>query len=92
MRDTELLVQDILDDKIEIKELSAEELDVVVDSLVEIGEGLLGTEHHEVGVAMLQALDVAIDMYSINEEFEQAIQAAEQRGSVYWEIENPSIH
>jgi hypothetical protein len=92
MRDVELLVQDILGNRIDIKELTADELDVVVDSLVEIGEGLLGTEHHDVGVAMLEALDVAIDMHTTNEDFETAIVAAENRGSTYWEIENPSIH
>jgi len=65
---------------------------MVLESLVEVGEGLLDTEHHNVGVAMLEALDIALDMYSTNEEFEQAIIAAEERGSTYWEFENPSIH
>ena len=92
MIDPEILVQDILDDKIAIKELTADELDIVLEQLVEIGEGLLDTEHHEVGVAMLAALDVAIDMHSTNEEFEKAIAAAESRGATYWEFENPSIH
>jgi hypothetical protein len=92
MTDPEILVQDILDNKIAIKELSADELDIVLEQLVEIGEGLLDTEHHDVGVAMLAALDVAIDMHSTTEEFNQAIQAAESRGSTYWEFENPSIH
>ena len=92
MRDPEILIQDILEDKVAIKELTPDELDMVLDSLVEVGEGLLDTEHHDVGVAMLKALDVAIDMYSTNEDFEQAIVSAEERGSTYWEIENPSIH
>ena len=92
MRDPEILIQDILEDKVAIKELTPDELDMVLESLVEVGEGLLDTEHHEVGVAILKALDVAIDMHSTNDEFEQAIVSAEQRGSTYWEIENPSIH
>ena len=92
MRDPEALIQDILEDRVAIKELTPDELDMVLESLVEVGEGLLDTEHHEVGVAILKALDVAIDMHSTNDEFEQAIVSAEQRGSTYWEIENPSIH
>jgi len=92
MRDPEILIQDILEDKVAIKELTPDELDMVLESLVEVGEGLLDTEHHNVGVAMLEALDIALDMYSTNEEFEQAIIAAEERGSTYWEFENPSIH
>jgi hypothetical protein len=92
MRDPEILIQDILEDKVAIKELTPDELDMVLESLVEVGEGLLDTEHHEVGVAMLAALDVAIDMHSTNDEFEQAIADAEARGATYWEFENPSIH
>ena len=92
MIDAELLVQDILENRIEVKDLSTEELDAVVDSLTDIGESLLDTEQHEIGEAILQALDSAIDMRYTNDDFEQAIQAAEQRGSTYWEIENPSIH
>ena len=92
MRDPEALIQDILEDRVAIKELTPDELDMVLESLVEVGEGLLDTEHHEVGVAMLEALDIAVDMYHNNSEFDEAIKDAEERGSTYWEFENPSIH
>jgi hypothetical protein len=92
MRDAENLLEDFLEDRITLKELSADELDAVVEELTDIGEGLLGTDKHEVGIAILNALDVAIDMHSNTEEFEQAILAAEARGSVYWEFENHNIH
>jgi len=87
-----LLVQDILENRVAVRDLSPEELDAVVESLTEVGESLLNTEQHEIGEAILQALDFAIDMHYTSDEFELAIQAAEQRGSTYWEIENPSIH
>jgi hypothetical protein len=94
MRDVETIVRGVLDNTIEVKDLTIEELDAVVDELVDIGEGLLNTENHEVGVAMLQVLDQAIDLRSqdMSADFEDAIVAAEQRGSTYWEFENPSIH
>jgi len=92
MIDTELLVEDILENRVSVKDLSPEELDAVVDSLTDIGESLLNTEQHEIGKAILQALDSAIDMHYTSDDFEEAIQAAELRGSTYWEIENPSIH
>lgn len=92
MRDTEALIQGILDNSIAIKELSASELDLVIDGLTDVAEGLLETEHHDVGVAMLEALDVAVDMYSTSEDFEQAIVDAEARGSVYYEFERYSVH
>jgi hypothetical protein len=94
MRDTETIIRGVLNNTIEVKDLTIEELDAVVDELVDIGESLLDTENHEVGVAMLEVLDMAIDLRSTDLQtgFEDAIIAAEQRGSTYWEIENPSIH
>ena len=94
MRDVETIVRGVLDNTIEVKDLTVAELDAVIDELVDIGESLLDTDNHEVGVAMLQVLDQAIDLRSVemDEGFEQAIIAAESRGATYWEIENPSIH
>lgn len=94
MRDVDTIIRGVLDHSIAVKDLTIAELDATIDALVEIAEGLLDTENHEAGVAMLQVLDQAIDLRSqdIQEGFEQAITAAEQRGSTYWEIENPSIH
>jgi hypothetical protein len=94
MRDVETIVQGVLNNTIEVKDLTVDELDAVVDELVDIGESLLDTENHEAGVAMLQVLDAVIDLRStdMDEGFEAAIVAAEQRGATYWEIENPRIH
>jgi hypothetical protein len=94
MRDVETIVRGVLNNTIDVKDLTVEELDAVIDELVTIGESLLDTENHEVGVAMLEVLDQAIDLRSqdLQDGFEDAILAAEQRGSTYWEIENPSIH
>ena len=94
MRDIESIIRGVLDNTITVTDLTVEELDAVIDELVDIGESLLDTENHEVGVAMLEVLDQAIDLRSqdLTADFERAIIAAEQRGSTYWEIENPSIH
>jgi hypothetical protein len=94
MRNTKTIIKGVLDNTIDVKDLSIEELDAVVDKLIDIGEGLLDTENHEAGVAILQVLDAVIDLRShdMDEGFEAAIVAAEQRGATYWEIENPSVH
>lgn len=94
MRDVETIIKGVLNNTIAVKDLTAAELDATIDELVAIAEGLLDTENHEVGVAMLEVLDQAIDLRSveIQEGFEEAILAAEQRGSTYWEFENPSVH
>lgn len=94
MRDSESLIKGFLNDTISLKDLTPDELDCVIDELVAIGEDLLDTENHEVGVAILECLDEAIDMRSTNPDvgFEQAIIDAEARGSVYWEFEEYSVH
>jgi hypothetical protein len=94
MRDVETIVKGVLNNSIDVKDLTIEELDAVVDELVDIGQSLLNTDNHEVGIAMLEVLDQAIDLRStdVQEGFEEAILAAEARGSTYWEFENPSIH
>lgn len=94
MRDVETIIRGVLNNSIAVKDLTAQELDAVIDDLVDIAESLLDTENHEAGAAMLEVLDQAIDLrcQDLQSGFEDAIIAAEQRGSTYWEIENPSIH
>ena len=94
MRDIKTIIRGVLDNTIPIKDLTAAELDATIDELVAVAESLLDTENHEVGIAMLEVLDQAIEIRGAELEpgFEEAIIAAEERGSTYWEIENPSIH
>ncbi len=94
MRDIETIIRGVLDNTIAVKDLTAYELNATIDELVAIADGLLDTENHEVGVAMLEVLDQAIEIRGaeLDPSFEEAILVAEQRGSTYWEIENPSIH
>lgn len=94
MRDANTLIQGFLDNTINLTDLTPEELDCVVDEMVAIGESLLDTENHEVGVEILEALDEAIDLRSTDPSvgFEQAIIDAEARGSVYWEFDEYTIH
>jgi hypothetical protein len=95
MTDSDKLIQDFLEDRVKLEELTTEQLDNVLDGLIEIGESFLHTDRHEVGVRILQALDAAIDLKShldSDDSFEQAIEEAEARGSTYWEFETYSVH
>jgi hypothetical protein len=89
------LAQDFLANRVKLEDMTTQELDLVLDSLIEIGENLLDTDQHEAGVAILQALDAAIDLRcteTVDTGFEQAIEAAESRGSTYWEFEEYLVH
>ena len=94
MRDSQTLIQGFLDNTISLNELTPDELDCVVDELVDIGESMLDTADHDIGVAILDSLEQAIELRITDPGvgFEEAIVAAEKRGSVYWELETYSIH
>ena len=95
MTDSEKLIKDFLEDRVKLEDMTTEQLDTVLDELIEIGESLLNTDKHEAGVAILTVLDAAIDLKSLDATdvgFEQAIQAAEARGSTYWEFEEYIVH
>lgn len=95
MTDSDKLIQDFLEDRVTLEELTVEQLDSVLDGLIEIGESLLGTDNHQAGVAILKVLDAAIDLRCLDSAdagFEQAIQEAEARGSTYWEFEEYFVH
>ena len=92
MRDIELLLDDIINNKVQVSELNEQELDAVMEELTEIGESLLHTDNHDAGVAILKALDIAIDIRVMSDKFEQAIIDAQARGSVYFELNERIIH
>ncbi len=94
MTDSDKLIEDFLEDRVKLEDMTVEQLDNVLEGLIEIGESLLNTDRHEAGVAILKALDAAIDIRcaDADEAFEQAIQAAEARGLTYWEFEHYTLH
>lgn len=93
--DVDQLVDDVMTDKVELKSLSMEELDIVIDRLTELGESMLGTDQEEAGIALLNVLaNVVDDRIEALEmkAFELAIAEAEARGSTYWELEEHIVH
>jgi hypothetical protein len=89
------LVEGVLDNTVAVELLTDEELELVFDRIQECAESLIGTEHHEAAEAVLAALSVAIDNRLVATDmsvFEQAIVAAEARGSVYWEFDEYTLH
>ncbi|CAB5214740.1 hypothetical protein UFOVP190_249 [uncultured Caudovirales phage] len=67
----------------------------VVDRLTDLGASMLGTEHEEIGLALLKVLKDAVDNRIKAFEmkaFELAVAEAESRGSTYWEFEEHIVH
>ena len=89
------LVAGILENTVDVSLLNNDELEMVFERIQECAESLIGTEHHEAAVAVLDALAAAIDGRIAATDmsvFEQAIVDAEARGSVYWEFEEYLVH
>lgn len=74
--------------EISAEDLSDEEFDAVIDGFRQVAEELVKiVETNEVGTAMLAAINEAEP-----DPFNEAIEAAESRGSTYWEFENDRLH
>lgn len=92
------LCQDILEDKIAVETLSNEQLDLVLDRFYDIAEALENDPDERKAVAATAILEVLQDVVDERVNitdmscFEDAINQAEQRGSVYWEFETYTVH
>jgi truncated hemoglobin YjbI len=90
----EKLLRDVLEQRVQVKDLSEHEHDAVIFALEKIAVNLLDTEHDEMAQALLDILTPLADAIQQDHEnkFEAAIQEAESRGCVYFEFEEPIIH
>lgn len=93
MRDSEFLITGILNNTIELNELTFDEIDLVHEELCEIAEDMAGTDREDFGFALLNALEANInERIEQDALFDEAILAAEARGSVYWEFDEYTLH
>ena len=88
------LLTDILEQRVQIKDLKSEEHDAVIFALEQIAVNLLDTKHDEMAQSLLEVITPLADAIQQEQtaKFESAIQEAESRGCTYWEVENPTVH
>ena len=85
----EQLLQAVQAGEVDVQDLSPEQSEAVLEGYRQVAEHLCESEETRlVGEAILQVIGVALE----DDPFEQAILAAESRGSTYWELETSSIH
>ena len=85
----EQLLQAVQNGDVKIQDLTPEQSEAVLEGYKQVAEHLLEDESTRVvGEAILQVIGVALE----DDPFEVAIQAAEECGSTYWELETNSIH
>ena len=74
--------------EVDVKELTEQEQDVVLEGYRELADRLLeNPEFAEFAGKIVEVIELATA-----NPFEDEIQAAEQRGSTYWEIESDHVH
>lgn len=91
---TEELVQQLLEDSIAIETLTDQQLIDAVEYFHTAAEAMqMESDPHKVAVANAMVAILA-ELQELDEpdEFAEAINAAEARGSTYWEFENPTVH
>ena len=95
--DTERLVKAVLDEQLEITQLTGEQMEEIVDYVWEAAEAMLGGPNDAAAQAMLELIDVigneaehrivAMD----TSEFEAEIEASVLRGNTYFELEEYTV-
>lgn len=95
VHDIEQMLNDIVSDKIQIKDLAPEQLEAVMDYIRDVFTGMLGGENDAFAEGMLEIVDVihtAIENRSVaeaeSESWDQDILASIERGNTYFEMEN----
>jgi hypothetical protein len=74
--------------EVDVTELTEQEQDVVLEGYRELADRLLeNPEFAEFAGKIVEVIELATA-----NPFEDEIQAAEQRGSTYWEIESDHVH
>jgi hypothetical protein len=94
MDKTQKLCQELLEDSVAIETLTDQELIDVLQYFHIAAESMqmdLDPDRVAAAEAMIAILQEFVDLDE-PDEFAEAIDAAEARGSTYWEFENPSIH
>lgn len=93
--DIEQILNDIVTDQIQVKDLAPEQLEAVMDYIRDVFTDMLGGDNNELAEGMLEIVDMihntienrsAADAES--ESWEQDILASVERGNTYFEMEN----
>ena len=93
--DIDQLVDDVMERRVDIETLSTHQLDMVFEQLQELAEDSPTDPYQETALELLNVIINTIDSRIATdsvEGFEEAIAAAEARGSTYWELETYSVH
>jgi hypothetical protein len=95
IHDIEQMLDDIVSDRIQVRDLALEQLEAVMDYIRDVFTDMLGGEHEELAEGMLELVDVihtAIENRSVaeaeSESWDQDILASVERGNTYFEMEN----
>ena len=93
VHDIEQMLDDIVSDKIQVKDLAPEQLEAVMDYIRDVCTDMQGGEYEEFANGMLEILDTihtAIENRAVAEaeDWDADILASVERGNTYFEMEN----
>jgi len=94
MTDIKQLVIDVLEDRVDLKDLSDQQADSVIMALHSFGNQLVDSGQEEAGLSILDITAPLVEqiVLDVEEQSEQVINEALSRGCVYYEPEYPEIH
>lgn len=96
IHDIEKMLEDIVSDKIAVKDLAPEQLEAVMDYIRDVFTDMLGGENEEFAESMLGLLDTihdTIENRAVGEsaDWDADIEASVERGNTYFEMEQYTL-
>jgi hypothetical protein len=94
MTDVKKLVMDVLENRVDLADLTDQESDTVILALHKFGNDLIESGHQDAGLSILDITTPFIDeiMHDMDHATEQLIQEAVARGCVLYKPDYHDIH
>lgn len=91
----EHLIDDILSDQLQIKDLDLEQMEAIVDYMREHISTIPNEEYRDALLVLVDAVEIAAEnrfAAAASGDWDDVIEDSMARGNTYFELENPIIH
>ena len=92
--DTEKLIDQILEDQVQVRDLNLEQMETLIDYMREQVSTIDNDEYREALLVLVDAIEMAAETRFVADaagDWADTIEASMARGNTYFELENPVV-